>query len=54
MVPMDLAPQDNKGMYQEGRNLIGPSHPKNHDNETAKWICQSPLDDAFVNKCVTQ
>ena len=51
---MDLAQQDNKGMYQEGRNLIGPSHPKNHDNEIVTQICQCPLDDTFVNKYVIQ
>ena len=41
-------------MYKEGRNLISPSHPKHHDSGIAKQICQCPLDDIFVNKCVTQ
>ena len=41
-------------MYKEERNLIGPSHSKNHNNEIVKRICQCPLDDIFVNKCVTQ
>ena len=41
-------------MYREGRNLIGPSCPKNHDKEIVKQICQCPLDDIFVNKCVMQ
>ena len=51
---MDLVQWENKGMYQEGRNLIDPSHPKNHDNEIFKQICQCPLDNTFVNKCVLQ
>ena len=43
-----------QGTYQEGRNLIGSSQPTNHDNDIVNRICQYPLNNAFVNKCVLQ